>query len=55
MCAIFHFGRFFIAYSDEISLLIYKNAEVGKIIKILAPYLPFMYADGVIFCLACWA
>ena len=50
VCAIFISGVF-IAYSDEISLLIYKNAEVGKIIKILAPYLPFMYADGVIFAL----
>ena len=41
----------FIAFSNEISLTIYKNAEVGKIIKILAPYLPFMYADGVVFAL----
>ena len=39
----------FIAYSDNIGLLVYKSSDVGKIIKILAPYLPFMYVDGVIF------
>lgn len=39
----------FVSYSDKISLVIYKNAEVGKIIKILSFYLPFMYLDGAVF------
>ena len=39
----------FVSYSDKISMLIYKNKEVGTIMKILSFYLPFMYLDGVIF------
>ena len=41
----------FISYSDKISILVYNNSEVGKIMKILSFYLPFMYLDGVIFAL----
>lgn len=39
----------FISYSDGISMLIYKNKEVGKIIKVLSFYLPFMYLDSAVF------
>lgn len=48
VAAIFISG-IFIAYSDEIALAVYKNADVGKIIKVLSSYLPFMYVDGVVF------
>ncbi len=38
----------FCLYSNEIALLVYKNAEVGFYIKALAPIIPFMYTEGII-------
>ena len=38
----------FIVFSGELGNVIYSNAEVGYIIKILAPLVPFIYLDGSI-------
>jgi len=40
-------GIFFL-FSYELSELIYKNADVGFIIKMLAPLIPFMYLESVV-------
>ena len=37
----------FIAFSDEIGWAIYKNKEIGIIIKILAPVIPVMYLERI--------
>lgn len=41
-------GGIFFTFSYEISEIIYKNATVGHIIKMLAPIVPFMYLESVI-------
>lgn len=38
----------FICFSNELSLLIYQNIEVGKWIRILAPLVFFIYIDNII-------
>jgi stage V sporulation protein B len=35
-------------YSQELGLLIYKNEEAAKYIRILAPLIPVMYIDGAV-------
>lgn len=40
------FGIFFFL-SDKISLILYSNAEIGKIIKLLSPIVPLMYVDSI--------
>ena len=35
-------------FSDEIGMAVYKNAEVSYFLKILAPLVAVMYADGVV-------
>lgn len=37
----------FIAFSDEIGWAVYKNKEIGIIIKILAPVIPVMYLERI--------
>ncbi|MBP3930780.1 MAG: polysaccharide biosynthesis C-terminal domain-containing protein, partial [Peptostreptococcaceae bacterium] len=37
----------FIAFSNEIGLAVYKNKEIGTIIKILAPVIPVMYLERI--------
>ncbi|MBE7053277.1 MAG: hypothetical protein E7391_03265, partial [Ruminococcaceae bacterium] len=39
---------FFLCFSNEISILLYKNIEVGKIIKTLSYFVPFMYMESVL-------
>lgn len=39
---------FFIAYSNELGCILYKNDQVGTFIKILAPLIPFMYLDRIV-------
>lgn len=38
----------FFTFAYEISEVIYKNTEVGHIIKMLAPIIPFMYLESMI-------
>ncbi len=39
----------FMVFSRQIGLAIYNNAEVGDMIRLLAPFIPFMYLDSSIF------
>ena len=45
--ALFSTG-FFITYSNELGQILYKNAQVGIMLKILAPLIPFMYLDRIV-------
>ena len=47
LIAIFASGLFII-YSKELGLHIYNNTEVGFMMRILAPLIPFMYLDRVV-------
>ncbi len=47
LIAIFASGLFII-FSNELGLAIYHDTEVGSMIKILAPLIPFMYLDRVV-------
>ena len=38
----------FIVFSYDIGNIVYKNVQVGSIIKMLAPLVPFIYLDGSI-------
>lgn len=38
----------FLNYSSEIGLLVYKNAELGPILRILSLIVPFMYVEVVV-------
>lgn len=38
----------FIIYSNELGLALYKDAQVGVMMKILAPLIPMMYLDKVV-------
>ena len=35
-------------YSSELGQILYKNDEVGIMLKILAPLIPFMYLDRIV-------
>ncbi|MDY4573806.1 MAG: oligosaccharide flippase family protein [Intestinibacter sp.] len=39
---------FFMTYSNELGLILYKNTQVGIILKILAPLIPLMYLDRIV-------
>ena len=39
---------FFIVYSNELGQSLYHNSEVGLMLKILAPLIPFMYLDRIV-------
>ena len=39
---------FFMTYSSELGQILYKNDEVGIMLKILAPLIPFMYLDRIV-------
>ena len=39
---------FFYCFSDNLSVIIYKNIELSKYIKILAPIIIFMYLDNIV-------
>ena len=39
---------FFIAYSNKFGNILYNNEQVGIMIKILAPLIPFMYLDRIV-------
>lgn len=39
---------FFMSYSNELGQILYKNDEIGIMLKILAPLIPFMYLDRII-------
>lgn len=41
-------GGLFFTFAYEISEVIYKNTQVGHIIKMLAPIIPFMYIESMI-------
>ena len=41
-------GGLFYTFAYELSEVIYKNTEVGHIIKLLAPLVPFMYLESII-------
>lgn len=41
-------GGLFFSFAYEIAEVIYKNSEVGHIIKMLAPIVPFMYLESMI-------
>lgn len=45
--ALFSTG-FFIVYSNELGQSLYHNSEVGLMLKILAPLIPFMYLDRIV-------
>ena len=47
LIAIFAMG-IFIVFSRELGLGLYNNTEVGYLLKILAPLIPFMYLDKVV-------
>ena len=47
LIAIFASGLFII-FSKELGLAIYNNEEVGLMMKILAPLIPFMYLDRIV-------
>lgn len=38
----------FIIYSNELGLALYNNPEVGVLMRILAPLIPFMYLDRIV-------
>ena len=39
---------FFMTYSNELGLILYKNIQIGIILKILAPLIPLMYLDRIV-------
>lgn len=41
-------GGLFFTFAYEISEVVYKNTEVGHVIKMLAPIVPFMYIESMI-------
>lgn len=41
-------GGLFFTFAYEISEVIYKNTDVGHVIKMLAPIVPFMYLESMI-------
>lgn len=41
-------GGLFFTFAYEISEVIYKNTDVGYVIKMLAPIVPFMYVESMI-------
>ena len=41
-------GGLLTAFSRELAVLVYRNAEIGRILLILAPLTPFMYLDPVV-------
>ena len=45
--ALFSTG-FFMVYSNELGQSLYHNSEVGLMLKILAPLIPFMYLDRIV-------
>ena len=47
LIAIFATGVF-IVFSNELGVGLYKNKEVGYLLKILAPLIPFMYLDRIV-------
>lgn len=47
LIAVFSTGLFMI-YSNEIGMAIYNNVEVGFMLRILAPLIPFMYLDRIV-------
>ncbi|MGL5693328.1 MAG: oligosaccharide flippase family protein [Peptostreptococcaceae bacterium] len=47
LISLFSTGLFMI-YSQELGVAIYKSEEVGVMIKILAPLIPFMYLDRIV-------
>lgn len=47
LIAIFASGLFII-FSNELGIAIYKNAQVGLMMRILAPLIPLMYLDRVV-------
>ena len=38
----------FLFYAEPLCLLLFKNAEAGKYLSLLAPVIPFMYLDSVV-------
>lgn len=38
----------FIAFSDELGELLYKNAEIGGVFRLLAPLIPLLYLDHIV-------
>jgi len=38
----------FISFSNELGMAIYRNREVGTMLKILAPSIPFIYLDRIV-------
>ncbi|WP_296647658.1 oligosaccharide flippase family protein [Romboutsia sp. 13368] len=47
LIAVFASGLFII-FSEELGLAIYNNTQVGLMMKILAPLIPFMYLDRIV-------
>ena len=47
LIAVFSTGLFMI-YSNELGMAIYNNTEVGFMLRILAPLIPFMYLDRIV-------
>lgn len=47
LIAVFSTGLFMI-YSNELGMAIYNNSEVGFMLRILAPLIPFMYLDRIV-------
>lgn len=43
----FIFGAIFFISGDKIGTLIYKESGVGRLVKLLAPIVPFMYLDSI--------
>ena len=43
----FVFSAIFLVAGDEIGVLIYKNEDVGFLLKWLSPIVPFMYLDSI--------
>ncbi|MBB6217553.1 stage V sporulation protein B [Anaerosolibacter carboniphilus] len=37
----------FVSFSKELGMVIYKNEEIGILLKLLAPLVPFMYLDRI--------
>ncbi|WP_409193332.1 lipid II flippase MurJ, partial [Clostridium perfringens] len=47
LIAVFATG-IFIVFSNELGVGLYKSEEVGYLLKILAPLIPFMYLDKIV-------
>lgn len=43
----FVFGAIFLVSGDKIGFLIYKDQQVGRLVRLLAPIVPFMYLDSI--------